>query len=253
MFDYFLNATSHGNVLQMGRGEQRIAIAFPPDLVAHREVGSAVVHLQDAVDDAATRLAALAPDRSPEGLNKEAIALVERGIAPKFRLMVEAGHKAITATDAELNRLHTPRFTDDTPLAVRAERRSWARGLSLAQKLDAAKADPDLAAAIIEGGQAMSGLPADIFDRVRREVAVTQMAGRLGLSSDYRTKPTADDPIAGQPDRAATRKAAQEALEGLEATRETLGRLSPLLSSIVTAVALMTGETRTAAFERLSA
>ena len=119
--------------------------------------------------------------------------------------------------------------------------------------LDAVQADTSLAAAIVEGGQAMSGLPADVFDRLRRTMAIGQLAERIMRDNSLRTEPNADDPIGGKPDIATALLNAEGRLDRLDAERELLESVSGLLANVVQAVALMTGESRHAAFERLAA
>ena len=120
-------------------------------------------------------------------------------------------------------------------------------------RLEAANSDPSLASALIEGGQAMSGFPTDVFDRLHREMAIGQLTDALLTGQDFRTPQTPDDPIGGKPDRAAARIVAVKRLENLEAERELLGTVPAILSNVLNAVALMTGETRETAFQRFTA
>lgn len=108
-------------------------------------------------------------------------------------------------------------------------------------------------AAIVEGGEALSGVPKDVFERMRREMATEQLAQRIIASTSMRTEPTADNPIAGEIDIETARINAADKMERLDAERELLARVPALLSNVVTTVAVLTGENRNAAFARLTA
>lgn len=240
-------------VLQLARDDVRQTVAFEEELTKHDVVGSAVTPLQTSLATIADRLSKAAPDLSAEGFTKEAKRQIDSGLVQPYGLAIEAAYKAEREIDAEWGKLHTPRFPDGSEPAMRAEQRQWWRGLSMPAKVEAANSDPALAAAIVEAGPAMSTLPADVFDRLRRDMAVEQLADNLARSQDFRTPQTPDDPIAGRPDREAARKVAIARFERLDAERDLLGRVPTLLSAVINAAALMAGETRQAAFDRLNA
>lgn len=253
MFEFQATPDQHATVLRIGNADKSVVVPFLKELTENDHVGADVTALQIQLATTASRLAEIAPDRSEAGLHKEATGLVERNIKPAFALAVEGQRRAAAEVEARWTALHTPQFPADSSPAVRAEERSWARGLTMPKVVESANGDAGLAASIIEGRPPMSGLPADVFERLRREMAITQLADKLALQNDYRTEPTAADPIGGLVDMGAARAAAKEHIDGVEARREVLSRVPPLLSSVIDAVAVMTGEERQGAFERLTA
>ena len=252
-FEYLANPAPGAMVLQFSRDNLRQTVAFVEDLTQHDSIGSAVTQVQTSTAAIAQSLLNAAADLSDEGFSKAAAREIDAKLKPAYGLVIEATYKAEREAEAEWQRLHTPRFPDDSEPAVRAEQRQWAARLSMPAKLEAANADPALAAAIVEGGLAMSAMPVDVFDRLRRTMGEGQLADAIMRGQDFRTPQTPDDPIAGKPDREAALRTAVARFDRMEAERELLGTVAPLLSSVINAVALMTGETRQAAFERLSA
>ena len=253
IFDYTAHPAPDAMVLQFGRDKQRRTLAFVTALTRHEGVGSAVTQVQVSLATIAQSLLSAAPDLSEDGFSKQAARQIDAKLKPAFGLAIEATFKAEREAEAEWQRLYTPRFPEGSEPAVRVDMRQWSDRLSMPAKLEAANADSMLAAAIVEGGPARSGLPADVFDRLRRDVAVAQLTEALTRSQEFRTPQTPDDPLAGRPDREAARVNAAARLDRLDDERELLSTVSPLLANVVNAVALMTGETRQAAFERLSA
>ena len=252
-FTYTINPAPGVMILQPKRDNAGPTLAFTEQLTQHDRIGGPLTQLQTSFATIAETLAQRASDWSDDGFSKAARRLVDDKLRAPFRLTVEATHAARREHEAEWAKLHTPRFSDDSDPAVRAEQRTWWRGLSTPAKLDAANADPALAAAIVEGGFAASGLPRDVFDRLTRTMGEGQLADAIMRGQEFRTAPSPDDPIAGQPDREAALKVAAARFERMEAERDVLGTVSPLLVTIVAAVAMMTGEARSQAFERLSA
>lgn len=253
MFQYSINPTPDFLILQLARGDVRHTLAFEAELTGHERIGSTLTQLQAGVAGVAEHLANRAPLLSRTGLTQEAEGLVDRTIKSPFELSVEAAHKERRSLEAEWSRLHTPKFADGADPAVRVEQRNYARSRKLPEAIAAAQRDPGLAAAIIEGGPAMSGLPADVFAVLRHDMAVGQLATILASQHDYLTPPTADDPVAGLPDFEAARAVAAKRFATLEAERELIGRIPALLSNVVSAVALMLETSRQAAYERLTA
>lgn len=253
MFELLLNPSPRALVIHLARGDTRHVLTFTTDLTEHETVGPPMTRLRGTIAEGVERLSVRASDLSRIGLTKEAVDLVDRSIRPAFRAAVEATLKAGRAIDAEWTRLHTPKFNEQSVPAVRAERRAFAQTLKVPDRIAAAQGHPELAAAIIEGGLAMSGLPADIYERLRREMAVGQLATTLVTQHEFKVAATADDPVAGQPDWEGVRKVAADRLDRLDGERELIARVPATLSSVVNAVALMVEESRAAAFERLSA
>lgn len=253
MFEFLLNPSPRALAVHLARGDVRHIVAFDTEITGHDTLGPPVTAVQAALAETGDNLAKRAPDLSPAGLTKEAERMVDRSIKPVFQSAVEATFAARQRADEAFKRLHTPKFEAGSSETVRVERRNYARLLKLPVALEAAQSDPDLAAAIVEGGEALSGFSADIFQRLRREMAVGQLANLLATQHDYRTAPSADDPVAGYSDWEAARSAAAEAVAKVEAERELIGRVPAVLSSVVTGVAVMLESTRQQAFERLSA
>ena len=250
----FRNSTSERAIVaHLSREGKDFTVAIETELVDHPGVGTDIRALNDAFVETAESLARIAPDRSPSGFDKEAGALIDRRLKPAFRLVVEGQRRSVAELEKESAALYTPRFPEGSEPATRAEQRQWWRGLSMPAKVEAANADPALAAAIVEGGLAMSGLPSDVFERLRRTMAEGQLSERILADTSLRTAPTPSDPIGGEPDAATARANAAAKFDRMEAEREMLNRVPALLANVVTAVALMTGQTRQAAFDRLAA
>lgn len=250
----FRNSTSERAIIDhLSREGKDFTLAIETEMVDHPGVGTDIRALNDALIETAESLARIAPDRSPSGFDKEAGVLIDRRLKPAFRLVVEGQRLSVSELEKESAALHTPRFPEGSEPATRAEQRQWWRGLSMPTKVESANADSTLAAAIVEGGLAMSGLPSEVFDRLRRTMVEGQLAERILADTSLRTAPTADDPIGGKPDNVTARANAAAKLDRMEAEREMLNRVPVLLANVVTAVAMMSGETRQAAFDRLSA
>ena len=253
MFTYVTTTSDRAIAHQLVRGDQTQIFAVETEMLEHPEIGSDVDGLLNSLADTGSNLAKIAADLSETGLSKEAASRIDRSVTPKFRLAVEAQRRATSNLEGEEALLYTPRFPENSEPAIRAEQRGWWRGLSMSAKLEAATADPILAAAIVETGPAMSILPADVFSRLRRGMAEAQLADRILLNNAMRSAPTADDPVGGRPDRATALANAADRLDRLDAERELLNRVPAVLADVVSAAALMAGETRQATFQRLSA
>ena len=250
----FRNSTSERAIINhLSREGTDMTLAIETGLVEHPGFGNDIRSLNDALTETGESLARTAADRSPSGFDKEAGNLIDRRFKPAFRLAVEGQRRSMAELEKEEAALYAPRFAEGSEPATRAEQRAWWRELSMPQRIEAANDDPALAAAIVEGGPAMAGLPRDIFERLRRNMAIGQLGERIARDANLRTVPTADDPIGGQPDYATARANAAKRLDRLDDERDMLNRVPTLLANVVTAVALMTGETRQAAFERLTA
>ena len=227
-------------------------VAFADELTGNGRVGGAILGVQTSLATLADRLAKGASRYSDEGFADEARRAVDGGLAPAYRLAIESTYKARGEVEAEHIALHTPKFPESSTPDLRAELRQYADRLSLPARLEAANADPALAAAIVEAGPARSALPADSFDRLRRTMAAGQLADAIQRDLEFRTRQTPDDPVAGLPDRAAALAAAGARLDALDAERDLIATVPRLLSDVISVVASMTGESRQAAFERLN-
>jgi hypothetical protein len=232
--------------------EQQFTLQFPSDLSRNERVGSDFEALRGSVAAVAETLGAEAPDLSDEGFAKRARALITGKVAGAFQATqatVPAALEALALREAPFMR---PAFPADQSPAVRVEQRQYARSLKLPDLMREVEADPTLAAAIIEGGGAMSRLPADVYDRIARQAAVGRAAALLAGQRTFAVAATADDPIGGQPDHAVAREAGEELIAAFEAERETLAGASTVLANVVTMVALMTDMRRDDAFKLLT-
>lgn len=252
-FSYLAIPNPDAMVFQLAVDEQRATVAVATELEKHDKIGAPVTALRTTIASTASTLAETAGDLSDAGFTKQAVRLVDAKVVPAYALVIESTYAARRELEAEWAKLHTPRFPEGSEPAVRAEQRAWWRGLSMPKKIEAANSDPALVAAIVEAGPAMSTLPADVFDRLKRDMAIEQLTDNLARSHDFRTPQTPTDPIAGRADREAARKVAVARFERLEAERELIASVSPLLTSVIDATATLTGESRLAAFERLNA
>ena len=246
------DASERAIATRIARGDQSMVLAVPRDLTEHADVGQPITALNTTLTANIESLTREAPNLSEAGLNAAAIARVP-AIAVQFRLTIEAQRDALTRVNDTLEGLFTPRFDEAFPIARRIEARAFARTLEPGALFDLAMSEPLIGAAVVEGGAALSGLAADGFDRLRRAVAVEQLAATILAhnKATMRTPATVNDPIGGRPDMATARTNAAARIEALEAERALLERVPALLSSVVLTVALLTGETREATLERL--
>jgi hypothetical protein len=239
-------------IATMARGENRMVLTIPRDIAEHPDVGQPITALNATLTGNADYLTREAPNLSEQGFNAAAIARVP-AIAAQFRLTVEAQRAALTRVTDTLDGLLTPGFPETFPIARRIEARAFARTLEPGALFDLAMSEAAIGAAVVEGGAALSGLPADGFERLRRAVAVEQFAHTIWDSNrvTMRVAPSVSDPIGGAPDMATARTNAAARIEALEAEKALLERVPAVLSNVVLSVALLTGETREATLARL--
>lgn len=255
MFEYSRNtASSRVTADRFARGEASHVMTVENELAQNERVGPAVIGLQTSLAGVAESLQKRGHLLSATGLTDAANAAIDSTVRPAYRTLTADTLKAQRALDVDLSDLMTPRFREDQPSSLRSEHRTHLRGQKLPDALAAAQSDLlGLGAAIIEGGQGLSGFPTDIFQRLQRDVAVEQLAQRIIQSTSMSTEPSLADPLGGQPDLETARKNAAARLDRLEAERALIGRVPALLGSTVTVVALMTDTSRQAALERLAA
>ena len=255
MSDFEFRSTTSDRAIasNLSRGGLHHTLATDKDITEHRLVGAPIGKLLDAVRTVGENMLAKSADLSRTGFDKAAFEQVERTIAPAFRAVQAAQPRAVDALDRDVADFATPRFAAHSEPATRAEQRTWWRTLPMPTRMQAVQGDPELRAAIVEGGEAMAGVPQDVFERMRREMVTEQLAQRIIASTSMRTEPTADNPIAGEIDIETARTNAADKMERLDAERELLARVPALLSNVVTTVAVLTGENRNAAFARLTA
>lgn len=252
-FTFKMTTTEDGAVQQTRAGERSVVLFTPARLSDHTNVGPQFTALRDAVAVGAEELSRRAPDLTTTGFVKAANALVADKIGPAFR----ATQAAVPAALANLERREAPMlrlyFPDEQPPAVRVEQRQYARSLALPTLIQATRNDTALAAAVIEGGAAMSGLPGDIFEKLRDDLRVANATRILSGQNQYLTEPSAADPIGGAPDTAKARAAGERLIAAFDAERALLARAPETLTAVVMTVALMTDSTTDAAFAALTA
>lgn len=239
-------------IATMARGESRMVLTIPRDIAEHADVGAPITALNATLTGNADYLTREAPNLSEAGFNAAAIARVP-AIAAQFRLVIEAQRAALVRVTDTLDNLMAPGFPEAFPVLRRIEARAFTRTLEPGALFDLALREPLIGAAVVEGGAALSGLPADGFERLRRAVAVEQFAHTIWDSNKVtmRTPATVADPIGGKPDMATARTNAAARIEALEAEKALLERVPAVLSNVVLAVSLLTGETREATLARL--
>ena len=227
-------------------------VLFWPNTVQnHTVMGTAFTSLRSSLLFGTTNLAERAPDLSAQGFITEAKRWATDARAP-FVAAQKAVRAARDASEATLRKPKVPVFAPDETPAVRADRRAWARGLKLSDLVPVAMADPSLAAAIVEGGQPMSGLPEDIFERIRDVMVRANLASYFMPATDFRTKPTADDPIADLPDEAALEAYVSAIIANHARDAEAVKAAPTILVDFIGAVATLTDQRREDAFALLT-
>lgn len=255
MFEYTRNSTSDRVTAdRFARGEASQILTVETDLARNERVGPAVIGLQTSLASVGKNLQQRGALLSAAGLTDAAGAAIDSTVRPAYRTVVADTLKAQRALDVEWSELMTPRFRDDQPPSLRTEQRTHSRGQKFPDALAAAQSDlMGVGAAIIEGGQGLSGFPTDIFQRLQRDVAVEALAQRIIQSTSMSTEPSLADPLGGQPDLATARTNAAARLDRLDAERALIGRVPALLGSTISVVALLLDTSRQVALERLTA
>lgn len=254
MFTMFTTSKNErGNVTNVTVGDRTVTLFTPTKLTEHKTVGGPMQTLSDGITAGAEFLQAKAPDLTATGFAKLANETVIARVKGPFNGAVAALAEAITDNKTRTNDKFVPAFTAEQTPAVRAELRTYGKSLPLPALMDMIGKDAGLANAVVEGGHAMSGLPADIFDRVRDEMAIGNLATKLMAQRTYRTAPSPADPIGGQPDHGAARQAAEAVIKGLSDELDTLTEARGTLALVIDAVAIMTDQTRDGAFALLTA
>lgn len=251
-FDFRSTVSDRALLAHFNLDRRDWTMAIETELAQHPRIGTDIERLYEAITSAAEALARVAPDRSPEGLMKEGMAQTESLIGP-YRLLTEAARREAEHIERETAEHYTPRHPEGSEPAVRVARAEWWRTQSMPQRMNAGKVDLSVAQAVVEFGKAASGLPDEVWDRFVRDTATEQLAARILRDTRMRTAPTVDDPLGGKPDLATARINAAAKLDRMDDERDLLARVPVVLGNAITAAALMSGETREAAFARLSA
>lgn len=223
-------------VTQLERGQSRATFALPVELAEHPDLGEPLVRLQGRLAGVAQGLADIAGNYSETGFMP--IALERTGsIAPDFRLVIEAHRSTLRRLEGDRRDLHAPTFDETVPHARRIEMRTHVRGLKPEAVLAMAKLEPVIAAAIVEGGLALSGLPEQAFKALEREAAVAKLADRILAGGALpRIAPSVSDPVGGALDVETARRNAADRLERLDDEIALLGMVPALLATVLTAV-----------------
>lgn len=253
IFEFLSTVSQNALITQLSRGDRRHTSAIPLQLADHDGVGPDYRNLHGEIAGVGNQLLKRAEHLSDQGFNVEAGGLVDRIVRPAFKLAVEGTRRAGAEIEKHAERWFTPEFGPDADPAVQAAQHTWWRSLSMPKQIQAASDDIEIARVAVKFGQAMSTLPPDVFQRVRRDMAVEQLAQRIAKDANLRTAPTPTDPIGGAVDLATARANAAAAFDRWDAERELLASAPALLTGIVDAVGVLTGENRSVAFQRLSA
>lgn len=245
-------ASDRALVTQLERGENRATFALSVDLAEHPDVGGPLSTLQDALAGVAQGLSDIAGNYSEAGFAPIAVARTA-SIAPAFRLASEATRSSIQRLERERANLHTPAPTESLSVAHRrTEIRAHVRALKPEAALALAKADSEVAAAIVEGGIALSGLPDRAFEAIQRDFAVASLAERILSGGGLpRIAPSIADPIGGGLDYETARANAADRLDRLDDEIALVKGVPGVLSNVVHAVSILTGESREAVLARL--
>lgn len=252
-FNFSTLQTDRGLLSNFVLGDRSAYLLAPNALTAHKAIGAPVQALSDAFATTGEILQARAADLTATGFAKLASETILARVGPPFKALGKAIAEAARDVGNRLASFYAPFFTDDQPPTVRVELRQYAKSLPLQTLMEAAQNDGSVAAAIIEGGLAMSGLPADIFERLNRNLAVANATRILAGQRTYKTAPDADDPIGGKPDADAARVAGEQLIAALEAEQSLLADAPQALTSAISIVAIMTDTTRDEAFKVLTA
>lgn len=245
--------TERGRMSSYRVGDRTAYFLASTALTGHRIIGEAMQALSDGIATTGEILGARAADLTATGFAKLATETITARVAPPFNAARTAITNATADVENRFESFRAPFFSNDEPPVVRVELRQFAKSLSLPALMEAAQNDASLAAAIIEGGLAMSGLPADIFERLKRDVAVGNATRILLGQRTFRTAPSANDPIGGKLDKDAARIAGEELIAALEAEEALLAGAPATLAAAIDAVAIVTDTTRDAAFALLVA
>jgi hypothetical protein len=252
LFEFLASTSEHALIAQLSRGNRRHVWATPLELADLEVAGPELRQLHGEFAGIGTHLLERAASLSDSGFDGEARGLVDRTIRPAYQQAVEGTRRAAAEIDKKAERFFTPEFGPDADPAVQAAQHTWWRGLSMPQQLEAAQ-DLEIARVAVKFGPAMSGLPFDVFDRVARAMAIEQLAQRIAKDANLRTAPTPNDPIGGAVDMATARANASEAFDRWDGERELLAIAPKTLADFIDATAVLAGESRAAAFQRLSA
>jgi hypothetical protein len=252
-FSYSISNTERGPMYGFRLGDRTTYLLGSKALTDHRTIGPAMQALADGFATVGEILQARTADLTPTGFTRLAAEVIKAHVNAPFNRMKAAIIEATAEIEKRRESFDAPYFTADQPPAVRVELRQYAKSRSLPALMELTQSDAVMAGAIVEGGPSMSGLPADIFERLKRDVAVANATRVLLGQRSYRTVPNASDPIGGKPDLEAAHAAGEGLIAALEAEALLLAGAPATLAAGIDIVAILTDATRDDAFARLAA
>lgn len=253
MIIFNMARTDKGSIYSVRRGEQMASYFVPSETEANDIIGRPSVALGDALASVMEIAQAKSADLTPTGLNKLATSQVSERIAAPFNALRSAIPAAHADLDNHMANFGMPKFPAGQSPSVRVEKRQYAKSLPLPALLQAVQNDPTLAAAVVEGGLAMSGLPADIFANIEQNMRASNATALLMGQREFKTKPSVDDPVGGKPDHQTARAEGKALIRALDQKRALLNQAPAMLASVVNIVALVTDTDRATALDLLMA
>lgn len=240
--------TPHGPIDSNGDSVVHWRAGVLSDTILGAPFGALRAGYLAGVSDLAERAAEL----SAVGFNKAATAFVRADLVAPFKAAQTAARAARDSSASALAKPLAPVFGPETPPQARAEMRAWARSQKMADLVPLALADPTLAAAMVEGGQPMSGLPSDVFERIRDVMVRHNLATFYAPYAEFRTTPNADDPVADLPDAEALKGYVDEIIANHRKAADAAAAAPKILAEFVTAIATLTDARREDAFTLLT-
>lgn len=207
-------------------------------------VGSVLAALDMWRSDANDQAKRLLPDALKGHLLATAASVLSKAYA-KGQTDGIKENQGIAAADARL--LDAPK--DALSIALRAEDRAILRTLNNANLAEAiAGADLTRLQAILERPD---GIPSQFVDMARDRAMRLSFIQQSGIQADYALSPTAVDPLAHGPDRAAAERAADTAMARHALRRDTVDMTRNVLRDAVQFVAVAAGVDKDRAFAAL--
>lgn len=257
--EYNSRTDNVGYVASASRPDGRNAIVVVANrLTTAPTLGDPVKNLSFAMEQATGKFKSATDRFSEQGFKDDNKSSALAPLGKVFR-------ETLTATVAyrnELNALQkdfaTPRFPkDDNQAPIRAELRDRLAAMKPLQAVEAAINNFDMAAALMEGGEAVAltmGISADMYASIAEGFAERNLANMLiGQRPELTLKPTANDVLRNGPDIEAAKAAAKELFAAHRASYENISNVEALLNSVVDFVAVTMDTYRDPAFDALMA
>lgn len=126
---------------------------------------------------------------------------------------------------------------------MRHELRDWFMSHDMPSRIQLMNgADYALSVSILEGGQALAGVDAEIWNRFLDRAVAAIHIQKVGLDNDHRLKPSEENLTALGIDQKAVMKAATDAVARYHAETDLLKLAEAYLQSVVRALMLITGK-----------